>query len=83
MSSEKLTELGDEELLAEAKKMKSTSITNAVLIGVFIGIAVYSTVRNGLGLLTFLPLLMVFKAIRDSKKQQPLEAILKERKLKP
>jgi len=74
--------LADQELLAEAKKMKTTSITNAVLIGVFIGIAIYSTIKNGLGIFTFLPLIVVLKAFRDSKNQKPLEALLKERKLK-
>jgi hypothetical protein len=38
MEQKKLTELTDQELLQEAKKMKSASITNAVLIGFLAGV---------------------------------------------
>jgi hypothetical protein len=37
--------------------MKSTQFINAVLFGVMIGVATYSTVKNGFGILTFFPLL--------------------------
>ncbi len=60
MKQKELTELTDQELLQEAKKMKSTSITNAVLIGFLIGIVFYSIMKNSLGFLTlilcFLPI---------------------------
>ena len=41
MTQKELSELTDEELLAEAKKMKSASIINATLIGAMIGIIIY------------------------------------------
>jgi hypothetical protein len=44
MTPENLNTLTDQELLVRAKKMKSTSIINAVLFGVMIGIAIYSTI---------------------------------------
>jgi hypothetical protein len=83
MKQKKLTELTDQELLQEAKKMKSTSITNGFLIGFLIGIVFYSIVKNGLGLFTLIPLFFVYKLINNSKyDNNELENLLKERNLK-
>jgi hypothetical protein len=83
MTERKLSELTDEELLQEAKKMKSNSIMNAVLIGFLVGIVVYSVVKNTLGLVTLLPLFLAYKLVNKSNyNNQELESILKERNLK-
>ena len=83
MTQKQLTELTDEELLQEARKMKSTSITNAVLIGFLIGIVVYSIVKNSLGFLTLIPLFFAYKLLNKSKHDsKELENLLKERNLK-
>lgn len=79
---QKFSALTDHELLNEAKKMKSTSIFNAVFIGVLFGIAIYSTVKNGLGFFTFLPLLIAYKIHNDSNKSKVLNEVLHERNLK-
>jgi hypothetical protein len=82
MKENKLTELTDHELLQEAKKMKSTSITNAVLVGFLLGIVVYSVVKNSLGFLTLIPLFFAYKLINNSKyTRKELDNLLKERKL--
>jgi hypothetical protein len=83
MTERKLSELSDEELLQEAKKMKSNSIMNAVLIGFLAGIIIYSVVKNTLGLLTLIPLFLAYKLVNKSNyNNQELESILKERNLK-
>ncbi|HEY1060420.1 MAG TPA: hypothetical protein VGE44_01985 [Daejeonella sp.] len=83
MAERKLSELSDEELLQEAKKMKSNSIMNAVLIGFLAGIIIYSVVKNTLGLLTLIPLFLAYKLVNKSNyNNQELEIILKERNLK-
>ncbi len=83
MTERKLSELSDEELLQEAKKMKSNSIMNAVLIGFLVGIIFYSVVKNTLGFLTLIPLFLAYKLVNKSNyKNQELESILKERNLK-
>lgn len=83
MKSKNLSELTDQELLQEAKKMKSTSITNAALIGFLIGIVFYSVIKNSLGFLTLIPLFLAYKLINNSKYNKlELENILKERNLK-
>ncbi|MCZ4245920.1 hypothetical protein [Pedobacter punctiformis] len=82
MNEEELSKLTDQELLQEAKKRKSTSIINAVFIGVMIGIIAFSIVKNSLGFFTLIPLFFAFKLFNNSKNNKALEKILKERNLK-
>ena len=82
MKQKDLSELTDQELLEEAKKMKSNSITNAVFIGFVIGIVIFSIVKNSLGFFTLIPLFFIYKAVNNSKKDKALEKLLKERNLK-
>lgn len=47
--------------------MKSTPITNAVLIGFLIGIVLYSVAKNSWGFFTLIPLFLAYKLINHSK----------------
>jgi len=82
MTQEELSNLTDEELLSEAKKMKSTSIINAFLIGFMIGIIIYSIVKSSLGFFTLIPLIFALKVFNSSKNNKALKKLLKERDLK-
>ena len=82
MTQEELSNLTDVELLSEAKKMKSTSIINAFLIGFMIGIIIYSIVKSSLGFFTLIPLIFAFKVFNSSKNNKALKKLLKERDLK-
>jgi hypothetical protein len=83
MEQKELAELTDQELLQEAKKMKSTAITNGVLIGFLCGIIFYSLMKNSLGFFTLIPLFFAYKLINNSKhSNKELEALLKARNLK-
>lgn len=83
MNQKELSELTNEELLQEAKKRKSASIMNALLIGFLAGVIVYSVVKNSLGFLTLIPLYFIYKLINNSKyKNKDLEDLLRERNLK-
>ncbi len=82
MKQKELSELTDQELLDQAKKMKSTSVINAVLIGFVIGIIIYSIIKNSIGFFTLIPLFFIFKIFNNSKNNKALEKLLKERKLK-
>ena len=83
MKQKELSSLTDEELLNEAKKMKSISITNAVFIGFLIGIVVYSVAKNTLGLVTLIPLFFAYKLINKPKPDTTeLETLLRQRNLK-
>lgn len=82
MTHKELSELSDQELLDKAKKMKSSAITNAVLIGFMIGIIIYSILKNSIGFFTLIPLFFVFKIFNKSKNNEVLLRLLKERNLK-
>jgi|AntRauTorckE5430_2_1112549.scaffolds.fasta_scaffold12056_2 hypothetical protein len=65
-----------EELLAEEKKMKRQGITDAVFIGVLVGVIIYGVVKNGFGLLyTVLPLLLIAGVAKNG---QAIKAKLQE-----
>lgn len=83
MNQKELSELTNEELLQEAKKRKSASIMNALLIGFLAGVIVYSIAKNSLGFLTLIPLYFIYKLINNSKyKSKELEDLLRDRNLK-
>lgn len=77
-----LSELTNQELKQEAKKSKSYAFYDTIFIGVLAGIAIYSTVNNGLGFLTFIPLFYIPIAAKNKIKNKALEKLLKERNLK-
>ncbi len=81
MKKKNPSELTDEELIFEVKRIKSTLIINAVLFGLMIGIATYSTVKNGLGILTFFPLFFIPMGIKNRTYKKALENQVKERNL--
>jgi len=83
MEAKKLSDLTDEELLQEAKKMKSTSRINALLIGFLLGVVFYSIMKNSFGFLMLIPLFSAYKLANNSKRDnKELENLLKERNLK-
>lgn len=82
MTQDELTLLTDQELLQEVKKNKSASILNGFMFGVMIGIAVYSAVKNGIGLFTLFPLVFAYFAFNNSKKSKALATEVKSRNLK-
>lgn len=81
LTDQELSKLTDQELLAEAKKMKSSNLTNAVIIGIMIGIIIFSIVKNSVGMVTLIPLYFAYRLLNDPK-NKALEKILKERNLK-
>ena len=82
MNQKEPSELTDKELLDKAKKMKSDSIINALLIGIMIGVIIYSVVKNSVGFFTLIPLFFIYKMVNNSKNYDALKKILKERDLK-
>ena len=84
MEHKEYTQFPDQELLDESKKMKSFSITNALLIGFLVGVIFFSIVKNSWGMLTLIPLYFIYKMVNDpkNKKYKELQGILKERTIK-
>jgi hypothetical protein len=84
LAEKELSQLIDEQLLDEAKKMKSFSVTNALLVGFLAGIVVYSVAQNTWGFLTLIPLYLIHKFVNDPKniRVKVVDKLLNERKLK-
>lgn len=82
MDKKELSELTDEQLLGEVKKIKTSPTTNALFIGCLIGIVIYSIVKNGLGFFVLIPLFFAYKLAQNSKKDKSLQEELKARNLK-
>jgi len=61
-------QLTDAEKLKEQKKIKNNKMVNGFLIGVFVGIAVYSAVKNGFGFFTFFPLILAYLMFHNKEK---------------
>jgi hypothetical protein len=83
MNPEQLAALPDEELLREAKKIKSAYVTSAAVLGLLAGVAIYSIFNKGLGWpLIFIAILMG-GAVKNGKDYKAVKQLLKERNLKP
>lgn len=81
MQKNEFSEMTDEELLAAAKKAKSAALINAVFIGFLIGIIVYSVANNTWGLVTLIPLYLIYRLTRNPHDTGELEKELQERNL--
>jgi hypothetical protein len=55
MNEQELSQLTDEQLLAEAKKLKRASILSALVIGIMAGVIIWSVAKNTWGFLTLIP----------------------------
>ena len=81
MKQKELTELTDQELIEEAKKIKPSPLVDAFFIGFLVGIIIYSVVMNSWGFLTLIPLFIVYKLLKKSERNEALKKELKERNL--
>jgi len=73
MTHKNLTELSDQELLQKTKKTKTNKIIDAAIIGITLGVAIYSAVKNGFEFFTFFPLLLAYMIVRNSTNDKILE----------
>ncbi|MFP5080054.1 hypothetical protein [Pedobacter sp. JCM 36344] len=67
MKQEELSELTDQELLEEAKKIKSASMIIAVFIGVMIEIVTYCIVKNTFGFLSLITFFCILWQLKIQK----------------
>ena len=81
MNQKELTELTNQELIEEVEKIKPSPIVDAFFIGFLVGIIIYSLIVNSWGFLTLIPLFMVYKLLKKSKRNEVLKKELKDRGL--
>jgi len=75
------SELTDQQLLEEVKRIKPSPIVDAFFIGFLVGIIIYSLVMNTWGFLTLIPLFMVYWLLKKPKRYEALKDELKKRSL--
>lgn len=89
MEKKSLSELTDEELLIEKKKLKKSKIFHAIFIGFLAGILIFGVVSWSLsserhwGLLIpmLIPVVFIYRIVKNRVKDKDLEEVLKERDL--
>lgn len=73
MSDKTLSDYTMEELVQEEKKRKQSYYMNCGIVGFMAGIACYSTVRNGFGFFTFLPVIFFPMGAKSSKEYKAVK----------
>lgn len=73
MSTETLSGLSDSELKQKIRNLKTNKLIDAALVGITVGIALYSVVKNGFGFFTFFPLILGYMIARNSPNNKILE----------
>lgn len=89
MEKKDLSEMTDEELVVEKKKLKNSKIIHATLIGFLAGIVIFGVVswsfssKKHLGFLIpmLIPISIIYRLVKNSKSNKDLEEVLKERHL--
>jgi len=78
-----LSGLTNQELLEKKRTIEARNTVNAIILGVLVGIAIYSTIANGLGLMTFLPIIFAFFVANSwNKDKKALKREIEFRNLK-
>ena len=79
MNQETITELSDQELLEEVKKIKPSPIMDAFFIGFLVGILIYGAAANSWGFTALIPLFLIYLFLKKSKKYEALQNELEKR----
>lgn len=77
-----LSNLSDQELLAEAGKNHLSPIATALFIGFLIGIILFSVFTNSIGWFTLIPLYFAYKLVKGGERSKAIDQLIKERNLK-
>jgi hypothetical protein len=81
MEQKELSQLTDKELLELAKYNKPSPMIDAFFIGFLVGILIYSAVANTWGLVSLVPLYLIYIFLKKPKKYEAIKNELKKRNL--
>ena len=81
MKHKELSQLSDKELLEAAKNNKPSPIIDAFFIGFLVGIIIYSVAASTWGLVTLIPLFLIYAFLKKPKRYEALKKELKKRNL--
>ncbi len=82
MNQKELSDLSDEELIEEAKKIPPSPTLDAFFIGFFVGIIIFGVAANAWGFLAIIPLFLIYILLKKSKRLDALNKELANRKLR-
>jgi multisubunit Na+/H+ antiporter MnhE subunit len=87
MEKRNLSELNDEQLSVEKRKLKRSKTLYAILIGFLVGIVIFGLIASIISkrfviiIPLLFPLYFIYRLLSNSKTNNELEVILKERNL--
>jgi hypothetical protein len=81
MNENELAQLSDDELLKVVKQNKPSPLIDAFFIGFLVGILIYSAAANGWGLVSLIPLFMIYLFLKKPKRYAALQKELQRRNL--
>ena len=81
MKQKELSQLSDKELLEASKNHKPSPVIDAFFIGFLVGIIIYSVAASTWGLVTLIPLFLIYAFLKKPKRYEALKKELKKRNL--
>lgn len=81
MTPNELAQLSDQELLEAAKNNKPSPIFDAFFIGFLVGIIIFSVVASTWGLVSIIPLFLIYLFLKKPKHYANLKKELAKRNL--
>lgn len=81
MNQKELSQLTDKELLEATKNNKPSPLIDAFFIGFLAGIVIFSVFANSWGLVTLIPLFLIYVFLKKPKKYEALKKELEHRNL--
>jgi len=81
MSPEEISRLSDNELLEMAQNNKPSPLIDAFFIGFLVGIIIFSVAANAWGILTLIPLYLIYIMLKKPKRYEAMKKELEKRQL--
>lgn len=73
MEQNESSELIHQKLMEGSKKNKTSPIVDAFFIGFLVGIIIYSIAVNSWGFLSLIPLFLIYRLLKKSKKNEAVK----------
>ena len=67
MNEKSMPEFSDQESIEQKKRIKRSSLLDAFFIGFLVGIIIFSVFASTWGLLTLIPLFLIYRILKKSK----------------
>ncbi|MBK7567134.1 MAG: FUSC family protein [Bacteroidetes bacterium] len=68
MNEKSMPEFSDQESIEQKKRIKQSSLLDAFFIGFLVGIIIFSVIASTSGLLTLIPLYLVYRLLKNRKR---------------